>query len=88
MREMRAVAFVTKLIDDGTIPAGKMKRMLVHSIFADKLMQSLGVTSKLNADWEFLLHLKELGREHAAAWLDQSYDQLGVASTIDVRIYL
>jgi NTE family protein len=49
MREMRAVAFVTKLMDDGTIPAGKMKRMLIHSIFADGFVQSLEATSKLNA---------------------------------------
>src|SRR5262249_26329804 len=84
MREMRAVAFVTKLMDDGTIPAGKMKRMLIHSIFADGFMQSLGTTSKLNADWEFLSHLKEIGRKQTGDWLEQNFDRLGVESTVDL----
>jgi NTE family protein len=88
MREMRAIAFVTKLIDDGTLTAGKMKRMFIHSIFGDKFMESLGTTSKLNADWEFLSHLKEIGRKHATDWLEQNYDRLGVASTVDLGIYL
>ena len=30
MREMRAIAFVTKLIDDGKILDNSMKRMLIH----------------------------------------------------------
>ena len=35
MREMRAVAFVTKLIDDGKLSQGDAKRMLIHSVCAD-----------------------------------------------------
>jgi NTE family protein len=88
MRKMRAVAFVTKSMDDGTIPAGKMKRMLIHSIFADGFMQSLGTTPKFNADWEFLSHLKEIGRKQAGDWLEQNYDRLGVESAVDLGIYL
>jgi NTE family protein len=65
-----------------------MKRMLIHSIFADGFVQSLRTTSKLNADWEFLSHLTEIGRKHASDWLEQSYDRLGVESTVDLGIYL
>ena len=43
-----------------------MKRMLIHSIAADDFMQGLGVNSKLNADWEFLTHLRDVGRAEAA----------------------
>ena len=53
MREMRAIAFVTKMIDDGTIDEGKMKRMLIHAIEGQDFMRDLGVVSKMNADWEF-----------------------------------
>ena len=35
MREMRAVAFVTKLIDDGKLSQGDAKRVLIHSVSAD-----------------------------------------------------
>jgi len=85
MREMRAVAFVTKLLDDKKLKDNEVKRMLVHAISADDLMQSLGVASKLNAEWEFLMHLHEIGRERTGAWIEQNYHALNVESTIDIR---
>ena len=85
MREMRAIAFVTRLIEDGTVADGALKRMHVHAIAGDAVMQKLSVMSKLNADWEFLTHLRDDGREHAARWLEASFGQLGRESTIDVH---
>jgi hypothetical protein len=38
MREMRAIAFVTKLIDDGKISDNSLKRMLIHGIEAADVM--------------------------------------------------
>ncbi|MEZ5933013.1 MAG: patatin-like phospholipase family protein [Alphaproteobacteria bacterium] len=84
MREMRAIAFVSKLIDDGKINDGSLKRVLIHAIAADEVMQKLSVMSKLNADWEFLTHLRDDGREHAERWLEQTFDQLGERSSIDI----
>ncbi len=84
MREMRAISFVTKLIDSGQITSD-MKRMLIHSIAANDVMTELGHTSKLNADWEFLVNLRETGRAHADAWLKENFDRLGRESTVDIR---
>ncbi|MBO6783181.1 MAG: patatin-like phospholipase family protein, partial [Alphaproteobacteria bacterium] len=44
-----------------------------------------GASSKLNADWDFLCALKEIGRNTADAWLDANFDSLGEESTIDLR---
>ena len=85
MREMRAISFVTSLIDSGAICANQLKRMLVHSIAADDVMRELGVSSKLNADWDFLLYLRDAGRARAKAWIEASFDRLGRESTIDIR---
>jgi NTE family protein len=85
MREMRAISFVTKLIEDGKVADGSLKHLLVHSISADAVMSKLGVSSKLNADWDFLLYLREAGRAHAEAWIAASYDRLGEQSTVDIR---
>jgi NTE family protein len=85
MREMRAVAFVTKLLDDKKLDDTEVKRMLVHAISADDVMQNLGAASKLNAEWEFLTHLHAIGRERAEAWIAASFAALNVASTIDIR---
>jgi NTE family protein len=84
MREMRAISFVTKLIDDGAISDNKMKRMFVHSIEAEDFMRKLGVSSKLNPDWEFLTHLRDVGREQADSWIEANYGDLGRRSTTDI----
>jgi NTE family protein len=89
MREMRAIAFVTKLIDDQKLADSKMKRMLIHSIEAQGFMQSLSVSSKLNCDWEFLTHLRDEGREAAEGFLERNFGQLNRSSTIDITdVYL
>jgi NTE family protein len=84
MREMRAIAFVTELIDQGRLADAGMKRMLIHAITAEEVMQGLSVTSKLNADWEFLTHLFEDGRAHAGRWLEANLERLGRDSTVDL----
>ena len=56
MREMRAVAFITKLIDDGKL--SDAKRLLIHSVCADDVIG-------------FLRELRALGSERARAWIDR-----------------
>jgi NTE family protein len=85
MREMRAIAFVTKLIDDKSIADGALKRMLIHAIEADDVMRGLNVNSKLNTDRNFLRYLHKIGRERADLWLRSHLDMLGVESTVDIR---
>jgi NTE family protein len=84
MREMRAVAFVTKLIDDGKLSPDDAKRVLIHSVCADDVMRGLGAASKHNADGRFLRQLRALGRERAQAWIDHHFDDLGSRSTVDI----
>ncbi len=85
MREMRAIQFVTDLIDQDRIRDGGLKRMLIHSIEAQDVMCGLGVSSKLNADWDFLTHLRDVGRERTDLWLAANFERIGVESTADVR---
>jgi NTE family protein len=85
MREMRAIAFVTDLIDGGKLDSNQYKRINVHWIEAEKQMRGLGVSSKLNARMDFLLHLKAIGREVADRWISTHFDAIGRRSTIDVK---
>ncbi len=85
MREMRAIAFVTQLIDDEQLHGRAMKRMLIHSIEADEVMRDLGVHTKMTPSWRFLTHLRDLGRHHADAWLAGSLDKVGRESSVDIR---
>ncbi len=89
MREMRAIEFVTQLIDDQRLNGNSLKRMRLHAIADEAKMSELSVTSKLNADLDFLLSLKERGRIQADAWLDEAFPRVGKASTVNIRdLYL
>ncbi|HJQ55324.1 MAG TPA: hypothetical protein VJ890_00370 [Vineibacter sp.] len=48
-------------------------------------MKGLGASSKLNAEWPFLVYLKEIGRQAAHEWLTQHFDAIGQRSTVDIR---
>ena len=65
-----------------------MKRMFMHSIAADDVMQMLSAVSKMNTSWEFLTQLRDIGRERAAQWLDDAFDIIGHESSTDIRSFL
>jgi NTE family protein len=85
MREMRAIAFVNKLLDNNEALRADMKRVLIHEIEAEAFMKSLGVSSKNHADWQFLSYLRDAGRACAEEWLAANFDHLGARSTVDIR---
>lgn len=85
MREMRAIEFITRLIDDKVLDSNAYKRMYVHSIRDDAEMTQLGVATKLNPDWDFLCRLRDSGRKRAEEWLGAHFDDLGSTSTLDLQ---
>lgn len=85
MREMRTIAFVTDLIQQGKVGRDEMKEILIHSIRSDKAMCELSVSSKYNTDWAFLCGLRDNGRREAEAWLTENYRNIGERSSIHVR---
>ena len=89
MREMRAVSFVTKLITQNRVVDGGLKHVLIHSIADDEFMGALSPTSKYNADWDFLIFLRDQGRKCATDWLAKNFAKLGVESSVDIdEVYL
>ena len=85
MREMRAIAFVTRLIDQGKVKAADMKQMLIHSIRDDEAMTAHSVASKLSPDWDFLCQLRDSGSAVAQRWLRANFDDIGRRSTVDLE---
>lgn len=84
MREMRAIAFVSRLIDTQSLDDPRYARMLVHSIRDDEEMSHHGVSTKLSPDWRFLCHLRDVGRQAASAWLEENFDHVGRRTSIDI----
>jgi NTE family protein len=88
LQEIRAIAFVQKLVEQDMLrPEYKQnfKDVLLHSIRADKALQSLSLASKFSTDMDYLLGLRDEGRRTMKEWLKQNYDLLGVASSVDLH---
>jgi NTE family protein len=88
LRELRAIGFVHKLLDDGWIKdeyRDRLRDIRIHSIRSDVALKKFDVTSKFRTDWKFLTGLKEKGRAIADIWLAENFDQIGVRSTVDLR---
>jgi NTE family protein len=88
MRELRTIAFVTRLIDEGRLDLGRYKRLNMHAIEAETELARLTVSSKLNADSQFLRWLFELGRRRAATWLEDHLHRVGRESSLDLERFL
>lgn len=56
----------------------------LHRIEAQEALAELGRASKLNADWDFLVHLHDLGVQAATDWLKTNFDKIGKGSSLDL----
>ncbi|NBX03098.1 MAG: patatin-like phospholipase family protein [Alphaproteobacteria bacterium] len=83
--EMRAIDFVSKLLHDERLERGRYKDMRVHLIYSAEHMKHLNASSKMNADWDFFMFLKDIGRQTAEEWLQADWKDVGVRGTVDIR---
>ncbi|MEZ5816845.1 MAG: patatin-like phospholipase family protein [Hyphomicrobiaceae bacterium] len=84
MREMRAIAFVSRLVEEERLDTARYQRMLVHAISDDDEMRKHGAWSKLNPDWGFIMRLFEIGRTAAGRFLAEHHDDVGERSSVDI----
>jgi len=84
LRELRAIAFVKRLIADGSITRGTMKDVLVHMIADDDLMNDLNVATKTIPTPLILARLKSAGEAAADRFLSDHKADLNSRSTIDL----
>ncbi|MEO1551469.1 MAG: patatin-like phospholipase family protein [Pseudomonadota bacterium] len=85
LRELRAIDFVRRLLDDGKISNNSMKNVLIHSIRDDDLMRRLGVATKLTPDRALLRQLRDAGRAAMDDFLGAHKDDIGFRGTLDLR---
>lgn len=85
LRELRAINFVQRLLDDGTIEEGRMARVFVHMIADDDLMNDLSVATKLLPNAHLIGRLKQAGRVAADAFLRDHKSDLNERGTVDLR---
>jgi NTE family protein len=85
LREFRAIDFVNRLMGENRLIKGRYRSNRLHRIDATKALASHTASSKMDTSWTFFTELRDAGREAAAAWLKQNYDDVGVRGTLDLR---
>jgi NTE family protein len=81
VKELRAILLLKQLIEAEGLERERYRDMFVHRIHAEAEMAALGVSSKLNAEWDFLRHLHGIGWQAADRFLADHRDDLGRHST-------
>lgn len=88
LKELRAIAFVKKLIENDMLKdkhKDDFTDILVHSVRSDEVMTNLSVSSKFESDWDFLTGLRDKGRAVMEEWLAENFDDIGLRDTVDLH---
>ncbi|MEO0544886.1 MAG: patatin-like phospholipase family protein [Pseudomonadota bacterium] len=84
LREFRAIEFVRRLKESGRLDGTNYSAIRMHRIAADPVVEQLSASSKLNAEIDFLLYMRDMGRAAAEDFLDSSFDKIGVEPTLNL----
>jgi NTE family protein len=84
MREIRAIARMTDLLDELGVEGHEHERAWLHLIDAEEVLAPLDLRSKYDTSWRFLTTLRDRGRERADQWLSQNSERIGVGDTVDL----
>lgn len=85
MLEMRKIEFIDRMMQEGFNPGNKFRKIFIHNINPEADIWDYNVSSKLNADWEFIRYLFEMGRKYASVWLEENYEKIGQTTTCNLR---
>ena len=82
LKELKMLALLRRVADTGGGEGANWARMRMH-IVTNNVMQDLGYSSKLNAEWAFLTMLRDEGRKAAQLFLDEHGDAIGKRSSLN-----
>jgi NTE family protein len=75
VRDLESISAMTKLAaadGEGSSLSRKLRRLKLHHIRAENEVPGLAEASALNRDWDFLVQLRDAGRQAAERWLSGS----------------
>jgi len=88
LSELRGIAFVNRLIDEGRLPrgigAGEFRCLRLHRIVMDDLGAESTAHGTLARDYHYFETLRKLGQRATRRFLDAHFDDIGRRSTIDM----
>jgi NTE family protein len=83
--EMRAIAFVSRLVREGRVDPERYKDLRLHMVADEAGLAPFGAASKLDTNRAFLERLFRLGRQAATRWLDAHRADVGVRGSLDIE---
>lgn len=83
--EMRAIAFVSRLLKEQKLDPGRYKDLRLHMVADDDGLMPYNASSKFNTDWAFLQQLHALGRQAAEGWLAAHRADVGHRSSLQIE---
>ncbi|HYD30555.1 MAG TPA: patatin-like phospholipase family protein [Azospirillaceae bacterium] len=86
LREVKALELINRLLRQTGVEEGEcgLRSVFLHLIGDEEHMRHYTVSSKLNTDYGFICHLRDLGRDSARLWLDRNFERIGQESTFVV----
>jgi NTE family protein len=81
LHELKTISLYNQMVESGKL---NQRPVFIHRIESQEMLTSLGRSSKLNAEWDFLVYLHDLGVQAATDWLSHNYDKIGKSSSLDV----
>lgn len=87
--ELRAIAFVQKLLDEGMMTETAeqaYRRLTIHALRGGQVLRDLSLQTKYDTSWVFLTELRDKGRAEAEQWLGSCSKYLGSGqSSVDLQ---
>jgi NTE family protein len=83
LKELKMIALLRRVANQGDGEGWQWGQMRMHLIRSD-LLVTLGASSKLNAEWEFLTMLRDEGRRAADEFMQKHRNDIGVRPTFDI----
>ena len=85
LKELRAIDFVNRLMEEHRLDPKRYRQNRLHRIDATEALIGYNAASKLDTDWDFLQTLRQAGNGAAKRWLAKNFDDLGERATLDLR---
>ena len=85
IKDLRAIELLHQVIASEKLESERYRDIFVHLIHAHEDLRGMEASSKMNAEWAYLVHLKDRGRAWADRFLTRHYADLGVRSTFDLK---
>jgi len=85
VRELRHVEFINTCLQRGELEGLGYREIFVHRVGGGAELHAFNASSKMNAEWAFLKHLRDIGRRAGQRWIEENFECLGVRSTIATK---